>query len=540
LEGAVDGVDYVVENSRSNDIILYANPGQAWIYSTLAKLENVTPPDFDDLYRCHVAPDAQWRIEHSWGGGHDDEIYLCAPLDGPGCNSLKGGQQLVFRRHFAGVDKDATRTEISQQLVQALELYWLDEESAYCRLDEDGDVEPIIRVIDLSRRTGEQSDTIVTIDAHQLHRYMTVTDTALVMKFDFTRYKSGAFNGWNNPTRGHHAEGDLFHHSGAQTDCSFVHGSLILRPILTKTMMIERSHREWRDEDKEYATFKAQDWKNKRLAEISCSPKALASYFEKDSPLPFQTTPAFFKPEVLQKYKADPEKYTLEHRSIQSRAGWYLKSYDINEVGQVHAYLCDLAMLPYKEQLYWQSFNEWPDGPISRRAFETDFLGKFSDIEDPLLELKYDVEKLDRARPDWWLPRGKSLAASVHYPITASPEEWANALLALDQLIVEGFASKPLRARLQSKNHPFQKDWGPLRLLQECLSLAGLDADECTDVVEPLKKLHYLRSKVKGHAAGERDKLIKAARTEHGSLAKHFRDLATSLWRSFDRITELL
>ena len=72
------------------------------------------------------------------------------------------------------------------------------------------------------------------------------------------------------------------------------------------------------------------------------------------------------------------------------------------------------------------------------------------------------------------------------------------------------------------------------------LSLAGLDADECTDVIEPLKKLHYLRSKVKGHAAGGRDKLIKAARTEHGSLSKHFRDLATSLWRSFDRITELL
>ena len=101
LEGAVAAVSYVVENSKSDEIILYANPGQAWIYSALAKLENVTPPDFDDLYRCHRAADAQWVIEHTWGGGEDDKMYLAAPLDGPGCNSLKDGEQLVFRRYFA-------------------------------------------------------------------------------------------------------------------------------------------------------------------------------------------------------------------------------------------------------------------------------------------------------------------------------------------------------------------------------------------------------------------------------------------------------
>jgi len=32
-------------------------------------------------------------------------------------------------------------------------------------------------------------------------------------------------------------------------------------------------------------------------------------YFEPDSALPFQTSPVFFRPEVLDKYKADPDKY---------------------------------------------------------------------------------------------------------------------------------------------------------------------------------------------------------------------------------------
>jgi len=67
----------------------------------------------------------------------------------------------------------------------------------------------------------------------------------------------------------------------------------------------------------------------------------------------------------LHRFKADPEKYSLDDRSITCRNAWYLKSYDINEAGQVHAYIGDLARLPIEEQRYWQSFNEWSNGSIS-------------------------------------------------------------------------------------------------------------------------------------------------------------------------------
>jgi hypothetical protein len=382
---------------------------------------------------------------------------------------------------------------------------------------------------------------LVTIDAHQLHRYMAVTDTALLMKFDFTRYRSGSFAGWHNPTRSDYAEGNLFYHSGVDSGCSFVNGVLIVRPLMTKDTLIARNQQEWTDGGKQYATFKAHDWKNDRLAEISCAPTALASYFEKDSPLPFQVTPAFFKPDVLLKYKADPEKYTLEHRSIRSRAGWFLKSYDVNEAGQIHAYLCDLANLPYTEQLYWQAFSDWPKGPISKRAYQTDFLGRFSTIADPLVDLKAAIRTLDQTMPDWWLPRGEALAVAVHYPLTPSPEEWANAILALDQLVVEGFAPKTLKSRLATVGRAFDKQWGSIRLLQECLVAGGLDQAEAALIVEPFKQIHSLRSKVKGHAAEqEKQALIKAARTDHGSLAAHFRDLVTQMQSALRRAVELL
>jgi hypothetical protein len=541
FENAADGADYLQANARSSEIILYTGVGQSYVHAILAPLGNVTPPDGDDLQRAHIGPDNSWALEHSSGGGEPDRMYLADPLDHPGCKSLVGGEQLVFRRSFNGVDKGLVRTELSQRLVQSLDLYWLEEESAYCRLNDDGDIEPIIRVRDMGKHTGESHDVLVTIDAHQLHRYMAVTETALVMKFDFTRYRSGAFGGWHDPDRQEFADGDLFYHGGLQSACSFIKGVLIVRPALTKEMMIAHSRRRWTDEGKEYATFKAHDWKNGCYAEISCAPSALASYFEKDSPLPFQVTPAFFKPDVLQRYKADPDKYTLEHRSVQSRAGWYLKTYDVNEAGQVHTYLCYLADLPYSEQIYWQSFNEWPKAPLSKRAIETDFEGRFSSAPDPLVEMKYEISKLDKIAPDYWQPRGENLAAALHYPLTASSEEWATAILALDHLVVEGFVSKALRQRLSVAGRTVDKQWGTIKLLQECLLAGGLDDEEAAEIVEPLKRTHYLRSKVKGHSAeAEKTKLIKQAKIDHGSLPAHFRALTTEVQAGLDRIIELL
>jgi hypothetical protein len=70
-----------------------------------------------------------------------------------------------------------------------------------------------------------------------------------------------------------------------------------------------------------YVEFIAQDWRNNRLARISTDPAATTNYFEaaKNS-LPFEVSPAFFRPDVLLKYKADCDKYTIESRQIHCRA----------------------------------------------------------------------------------------------------------------------------------------------------------------------------------------------------------------------------
>ena len=113
------------------------------------------------------------------------------------------------------------------------------------------------------------------------------------------------------------------------------------------------------------------------MAKISTAPSATTNYFVLDNDLPFELSPAFFRPEVLSKYKTDREKYTVSSRKIECRAAWVLNGYDVNEAGQVHAYICDLANLPYSEQLHWLGFNEEPKATISARAIANDFKGQF-------------------------------------------------------------------------------------------------------------------------------------------------------------------
>lgn len=539
MQKAEESTNFLFSNSRSDEIILFASLSHGLVHAVFADQKSIYPPDRQDIIRGFIFPDATWGIEYTLGGGTSDEIYLSEPLSSPGCNSLAGGEKIVFRRYFDGVQTGPSIPEMNQRLIHSLDLYWVEEKQAFCELDEHGDIEPIIRFIPITEDTGSDNDCLITIKAKNLYKYMAVNNYALVQKFDFTRVEYGSFPGWNNQKTSYEEPNpSLFFNTGKQAGASYANGACLMMSPLSKIEILKELRDDWSDTNKSYATFKAFDWKNKVQAEISCSPDALASYFDKESERPFQITPAFFRSEVLHKYKADPEKYDLENRSVGSRAGWNLKTYDVNEAGQVHTYLCYLADLPYSEQLYWQSFNEWPKGPISERAYKTDIEGDWDVQFDALMEIKSFVTDLDSNEPIWWSSRGESLRKAVHHPVTDSIEEWANAILTLDQLVVEGFSTKGLRSILKRLECTFEKQWQSMKLTQTLLEVGGRSESDAKQVVEPLKALHQLRSKVKGHAGGsEKNELVKTARKDFGNLSNHFNYICAECFDSLSKIS---
>lgn len=535
LVGAEDSVKFLQESAQSEEVVLFASGPATLIHAVLAPLKQVTPADQEDLMHAFVQTDESWTIQKSYGGGKGHRVSLEAPLSEG--KSLADGEKLVFRRSFHGVQTGESSVELSQKLVHALGLHFMPERNAYCRLDKFGDIEDVIRVIRTALHPGGESIIAVTILARDLSTYMTLTGMALVYFFDFTRFKSGSFDGWGDHSRIERKAPDLFYHGGSIENASYVNGRMILRSSIPLQQLVD----EWEEEsnpsrEKEYAIFKILDRKNQVEVETSCAPEFLSNYFEK-SDLPWEISPAFFRPDVLHRFKADPEKYTLDDRSIGCRNAWYLKGYDISEAGQVHAYIGDLAHLPIEEQRYWQSFNEWPKGTISKRAYENDILGEFSSVYDPLELLKYKIRRLNTAPPDWWRPRSEEQIDAVRYPVTDSTLEWANEIMAFDQFVVEGFQLKPLRRLLEAKGRKAETNWASLRVISEILVASGRTVDDAKRLLTPLARIHALRNILKAHSSvADKDKEIREARTTYVTLRAHFWDLAGQCDKSFDAI----
>jgi hypothetical protein len=535
LVAAEESVSFLKESAASEEVVIYGSGPAALIHAVLAPLKQVNPANQIDLMHAFVQADESWAIQKSYGGGEVHRVYLEAPLRSG--KSLAGGEKLIFRRSFYGVQKGESPIELSQKLIHALDLHFVPERNAYCRLDHCGDIEDVIRVIRTELGQGRESLIAVTILAKDLSTYMTLADMALVYFFDFTRFKSGSFNGWGDHPRIDHKAPDLFYHGGGIGNASYVNGRMIVRSTISLQHLID----EWKEEShptktREYASFKIFDRKNNVEVETSCAPEFLSNYFQK-SELPWEISPAFFRPDVLHRFKADPEKYNLDDRSISCRSAWYLKGYDINDAGQVHAYIGDLAHLPIEEQRYWQSFNEWPKGTISTRAHENDILGKFSSEYDPLLLLKYKIGKLNAAPPEWWQPRSEAHMDAARYPATDSTLEWANEIMAFDQFLVEGFQLKPLRKMLEAKGKKAETSWASLRVIAEILVASGQTVDDAKAILTPLSRVHALRSILKAHSSvEEKDKEERQARAAHGTLRGHVKDLAGKCDKSFDTI----
>lgn len=535
LNGAEDSVSYLKINAENDELVIYASAKSVLIHGVLAPTSKVTPPDGHNLqHSSFPMTDDCWVIQRAWGGGQGHHIYLDPPLSGS--KSFEGGEKLIYRRSFDGVQQGPTPIELSQKLIHSLDLYFVPERKAYCRLDHRGEIEDVIKIIQRESVDAWEGLDVVTILRKDLDKFMALSETSLVLMFDFTRVRWGSFSGWGKVEQYERNEPDLFYHGGKNGQGSYAHGALIVRTKVTVDELVQA----WKDEDdpknRQYAKFKIYDRKNNINVETSCAPEFLSNYFQK-SDLPWEVSPAFFRPEVLLRFKADPERYTLEDRSITCRNAWHLKTYDINEVGQVHSYIGYLAALPYEEQIYWQSFNVWPEGSISERAHQTDIMGEWYTEYDPLNALKNTIRKLDKSPPEWWNPRGEALSDATRYPATDSPKEWADEILALDQFLVEGFLGKPLRMQAEAAGRKLESNWGPLKVMQEVLVAKGRSETEAKAIVAPMQIVHGLRTEVKGHAAPDKRRRAEIeARTKYGTFRSHFTQLTSECDKALSEV----
>ena len=403
-----------------------------------------------------------------------------------------------------------------------------------------GDIDHVVSV---TSKGGPQDISLVSFKRGPLEEYLAASASILIRRFDFTLLNYQDFTGWPEGPENSHYESDVFYQQKVDAGkAAYTKGVQIIRPSRPKHRIFESIQNPSTGGGRnQYVEFVAQDWRNARIAKISTDPSATVPYFRAgESRLPFEVSPAFFRPDVLQKYKADQDKYTVdeENRTIRCRNIWELRGYDVNEAGQVHTYLCYLRELPYQEQLYWQSFNEKPKANISIRAFTNDFEGEFYDLDAPLLSVLSTIRSWSESELDWWQLVDDSLLERVSVPRAESRNEWSDAFLDLAKLVIEGFRVRPLRKVLRNLDIQFG-DEGSLALLEKVLN--GHNALKDGDRLEGLRTVQYLRTKGNAHVSGgESLDLAKSALELHGTFAEHFERVCGDVARELNLIEDVL
>jgi len=478
--------------SSWNLVPMFISVEHVYLYSVLVPETALSKDYVNDIMHWSLPPVSGWKYSVSLDAKEAKEASLAPLLELTESRVLDQGEPIVFLRYFEGRRGKKSYPELNQRIVHVLDVHWVEERSAYCRLNELGDFDDLIPI------KNDDEGTLVAITLDALEPYMLLTDSVLIRLFDFVRCEDSE---------------DFVPKKRKETylksEETGIHARLLTildntGPRAAKLRGFQIIHRRKNDATllkilkgegvtpRRYESFIAVDYKHREIHECSCEPTQLGNYFV-PSDLPYETSPAFFRPEVLLRYKQDPDKYQLESRMITCRGGWHLP-YDINDEGQVHVYLVDLARLPYAEQVYWKAFNERPKSGISRRAWTTDFLAEFDTEYDSLSALAsvlkhFPITSMGMAI---WKPDERALSRLTHV-VTDSKKEWEDAILNLAKLIVDGLQESCIN-RIAKDLNCFEKGLRSIKQLQRCLEKSGVDTRVVTTIIEPLTELWTIRS----------------------------------------------
>ena len=527
-------------NATEDELIIYGSSRNILIHGVIVNEHALRALTTDELLEWNGNPFVS-RSGYGWGGARNDVRIVHYSSMWPSVSS-DNFRQLVFARTFHGLnDQDSTTYEILQEYLHASEIFWRQEHQAFCCFDEHGEFKPIVAI---TRKTNRNGMTLITFQRKQLEQYLAASSSVLVRMFDFTLIRSGEFHGWPDDREDLErtlSQGDeLFYRQMVDSGkASYTRGVQIVRPSRTKSEIFSSIRKPWHTDDENPGVeFIAFDFRSGRLTDISTSPSATTNYFQdSDNYLPYETSPAFFRPDVLLKYKGDRERYTIneELRMISCRGAWDLQTYDVNDEGQIHTYICYLRNLPYEEQLYWRSFNVKPTSGISERALQSDFKGEWSEFVTPLEKILHIVRGWSESGLAWWRLRGEDLLGQVNTPRTTSRDEWGRAFSDLAKLVVEGFHVKAIRSRLEEAGVGFDPNERSLKLIERFL--LAHDASVDGGKLASLRTVQEVRSKVDAHYGGSTAQDLAAdALMEHGSYTAHFESVCEGVAHELETI----
>lgn len=437
----------------------------------------------------------------------------------PGMNAKIHGiefRSFVIDRYFHGFVP--TTFEIVQNFILYHEAFFVPEQGEYHRIDDAGDVQPIVRI-------RQQNDNrFVLVDAHHLKDYLAANQCYLVRYHNHTRRVTedisqdigGKFA--SHILRDELSCFELWLRTDIPWDdyksASRLHGKDIIRPYPEP----DKRHTCFATGEKEenFITFIIGRDKQGKDIESTCDRETLSNYFT-DRGTPHLLSPVFFSRNVLIKYYQEPSKYKVSNSGVGCLDLWHLPI-DITEEELVQVWLGDLGLIPYKEQLYWRRFNVTPKGTITRHRWLRDFMAEFAEpTNDPIHYFHIAFEEVQREakvkhRED--LFRGldnkdKHAYETLHLPLTEEWKEFDEQVQALAKITIDSL-NVDLLSRETGQKIDGKLIKGSIDLLAAYLSGIKVKKDVRGQIIQSLHMIQTIRST--GAAHRKSPKFYKALR----------------------------
>ena len=535
-------LELLARNCDQDEIIIAAYGPYTYLRSLFVDRTTIDSTTPDTLLEWQPHP-SERLVSYSWVHP-DGPVSLAREYSAADQQFLLDAESPIFWRTIDGVnDQHSSSWEPRQEYLHAVDAHWRPDQKAYSKIDKQGDWLDLICVT-VPKFDEVDGITLISFQRDALDQYLAIRDMVVVQMFDFTLYRKpfGTNSSWGNSERSPLQRSEQIHfRQQIGTGIVGTRGVQIIPPKLTRRAAEQRIRDSisW-PEPNEFVEFIIWDIRHGGVRSVSSDPASTTTYFDmQDNDLPLEMSPAFFRPDVLSKYRADQDKYRMTDNYVSCRNAWDLR-YRVNDANQISAYICDLRNLPINEQLYWKSSNEEPKAGLSQNTITTDFRGEWLSKDEPLPALKHILRTWHGRQTPWWKLVDQSALDRITVPVSESRDEWQYAILALCRTVVDGFVGKHLRKEAEARDGDVEANLKSLGLLRQ---LAGKSENAQPDkTLLALHELQRLRSKGgKTHAVSQGgSSLAQEVKVTHGTFRAHFEDLCVRLANDLLLIEEML
>ncbi|MEA2015466.1 MAG: hypothetical protein U9O59_01905, partial [Actinomycetota bacterium] len=261
-------------NTTKDCIPIYFTYKYFFLHSFIVSVNKLRKGYIEDLLNWNSGiVSYSYSYGYSYSEGKLKKKIFKAMSDGIGAKTLMNSTPLIFYR-FNMDYKEKSFIELNQKIEHLLDIYWLEDKGAYCKIDDNGDIEEIFTV----EKDKKNQLTLCTIKQKDLNFYLFLTNSVLVRVFDLVKiHDSWDFNvDYKRIEKSYRdAKNEIFFNrtkaleEHGKPTRAWIRGFQIIRnkEKLCKMRKILEGR-----EDREYASFIIHDFKNKKIVEWSSNP----------------------------------------------------------------------------------------------------------------------------------------------------------------------------------------------------------------------------------------------------------------------------